>query len=519
LKTNILKVITVAVASIVFAVLLLLFCDFAGWMQDFPDLARIQFIPALLRGSIIAVVSLILMTFIFGRLYCSIICPFGILQDIISWFTRRGKKKNRRRLWFRYAKPQNILRYSILALCIISLLSGTTALISHLDPYSNFGRIATNLFRPVAVVLNNIVSNVGEKFHNYDIYHVTLHTHEIVSITFAASVLAAVAVMSLMRGRLFCNTICPVGSLLGLISKYSLFKITINQEHCTGCGLCEKACKAQCISSKNKHVDGSRCVACFNCLDRCRENGVKYRLSIPFHKVPAVARPSIADRAGRRDFLATGVAVAATLPFVHTLAANRHNGIIDETKLTPITPPGSISLEHFKKHCTACHLCITHCPQQILKPAKFNFGFSYLLKPHLVFYEMAYCNYGCTVCSEICPNGAIHRLTSEEKQVTQIGIAEFDQSRCVVFTDNTSCGACSEHCPTQAVHMVDYKDGLTIPHVLPEICIGCGACESICPVIPVKAINVRANEVHKIAEKPVDEEQKAVNQEDLDFGF
>jgi formate hydrogenlyase subunit 6/NADH:ubiquinone oxidoreductase subunit I len=155
-----------------------------------------------------------------------------------------------------------------------------------------------------------------------------------------------------------------------------------------------------------------------------------------------------------------------------------------------------------------------------LKPAGFSFGLNYAFKPHLVFYEMAFCNFECTVCSEICPNGAIERLTTEEKKVTQVGIAQFEKNRCVVFIDNTSCGACSEHCPVQAVKMEAYGDtGLTLPHVYEEMCIGCGGCESICPVRPVKAINVLANEVHKTAVKPEEEEIKEIDHEELDFGF
>ena len=213
----------------------------------------------------------------------------------------------------------------------------------------------------------------------------------------------------------------------------------------------------------------------------------------------------------------TSAVIASTVPALPAWA--KKNRPIDVTKLTPITPPGSRSLENFTKKCTACHLCITHCPQQILKPAGFNFGFSYAFKPQMVFYEKAFCNYQCTVCSNVCPNGAIEHLTLEEKRITQVGIAQFDKERCIVYTDNTSCGACSEHCPVQAVVMEPYKNGLTIPHVYEYMCIGCGGCESICPVRPIKAINILANEVHQTAQLPPEEEMKEVNEDELDFGF
>jgi len=219
----------------------------------------------------------------------------------------------------------------------------------------------------------------------------------------------------------------------------------------------------------------------------------------------------------RRSFIVTSMALAATLPVIPAWAKTEKE--IDPTKLTPITPPGSQSLKHFQKHCTACHLCVTHCPQQILKPAGFNFGFEYAFKPHMIFYEMAYCNYECTACTEVCPTGAIHKLTKEEKKVTQVGIAQFEKDRCIVATENTSCGACSEHCPTQAVRMEPYLDGnLTLPHVHEELCIGCGGCESICPARPVKAINVLANGVHQKAQKPP-EDKANTEKKDVDFGF
>ena len=215
--------------------------------------------------------------------------------------------------------------------------------------------------------------------------------------------------------------------------------------------------------------------------------------------------------------MATSAIIAATVPVLPAWA--KKDRPIDVSKLTPITPPGSKSLENFTKKCTACHLCVTHCPQQILKPAGFNFGFSYAFKPHMVFYEKAFCNYRCTTCSSVCPTGAIERLTPEEKKITQIGIAKFEKNRCIVYTDNTSCGACSEHCPVQAVIMEPYDGGLTIPHVYEHLCIGCGGCESICPVRPIKAINVLANEIHQTAQLPPEEDMKEINKDELDFGF
>jgi polyferredoxin len=510
---NILKTVRVALALLIFIPLLLYFCDFANVLPSLlHGLAHIQVVPAILVGSAGILIGLFLLTVLFGRVYCSVICPLGILQDIISRFTGRGKRKSGKNRRFAYAKPQTILRYVLLAVCISAMVFGITAPVLYLDPYSNFGRIAVNLFRPVAMEGNNLVNWIALKFNNYDFYHVTIYTVTNLSLAIAAIALLVVGLTALFRGRLFCNTICPVGSLLGIISRFSVFRIIVDPLKCTGCGLCERACKSQCIDSKGKAVDNSRCVNCFNCLDRCKVEGVKYQ----FAGKKAAETGAIPCRS-RRSFFATIVGVAATLPFVPARAKTGET--TGQTGRIPITPPGSGSLAHFKKHCTACHLCVTHCPQQVLKPAGFDFGWDYAFKPHLTFYESAFCNYECTACSEICPNGAIKRVTVDEKSVIQIGIARFDMGRCVVYTDRTSCGACSEHCPTRAVKMEPYEGALTLPHVYDELCIGCGGCESICPVRPVKAINIQALEVHQTAVKEREEQPEEVDRDSLDFGF
>ena len=175
--------------------------------------------------------------------------------------------------------------------------------------------------------------------------------------------------------------------------------------------------------------------------------------------------------------------------------------------MAPIVPPGAISLERFKDVCTGCQICVTQCPSHVLRPTGLEYGIDYMLKPRIAYID-SYCNYECTVCSEVCPTHAIKPLTKEEKATTQVGIATFFINRCIVKTEGTDCGACSEHCPTQAVHMVPYEGTLTIPQVNPDLCIGCGGCESICPVRPMRAIIIKANEVHKFVEKPKEEEVK-----------
>jgi len=525
MKPILLKFCRICIALCFFVPFVLFFCDFAGILpKKIQLLMSVQLTPAILSGSLVTIALLLILTLLFGRIYCAVLCPLGVLQDIIARIRTIGKRKQVKKRRYRYSRPQNVLRYLLLGLCIVLRLFGILVPVLMLDPYSNFGRIATNLFRPVVIFGNNLLNEMATKAGNYSFYHVTIYTVTAVSFLSALFVFLVVAIMALFRGRLFCNTICPAGSLLGLVSRYSLFRITVDHDRCNNCHLCERVCKSQCIDSKSGAVDGSRCVTCFNCLSRCSHRAIDYRFTPrlkPQPATPSGTQSLPSDKAqslqqGRRTFLLTGATIAMAIPAIPTTALTKSP--VDDSKLKPITPPGSKSLLRFKEKCTGCHLCVTHCPQQILKPADFAFGFDYFLKPHLV-YDHAYCNYECTVCSEVCPNGAIVPFTeSETKQTTQVGVAKFTAERCVVPNRSTDCGACSEHCPTQAVHMIPYRDGLRIPQVTPELCIGCGGCEYICPVRPLKAINVVANEVHQAAHLPTEEETEQPAEIE-DFGF
>ena len=365
---------------------------------------------------------------------------------------------------------------------------------------------------------------------NYTLYHVTISNVTVFGVISALVALLVFILMVVFRGRLFCNTLCPVGTLLSLISRYSFFRISFDKEACTHCGNCEHTCKAEAIDSKNLTVDTSRCVDCFNCVSSCAKGGLQYRFKPSFKKEAETARAQtdVIQQAtapnSRRTFLSAGATVAVSLPIVSTIAQGmekghgkgQHGQGKHGNKWPPIVPPGAISLERFKDVCTGCQICVTQCPSHVLRPTGLEYGFDYMLKPRIAYID-SYCNYECTVCSEVCPTHAIKPLTKEEKATTQVGIATFFINRCIVKTEGTDCGACSEHCPTQAVHMVPYEGTLTIPQVNPDLCIGCGGCESICPVRPMRAIIIKANEVHKFVEKPKEEEVKKVEIDD--FGF
>jgi len=513
-KNHFLKVLRVLLAILFFAPILAFFLDFAGLLPDkMHALMQIQLLPAILGGIYVVVGVLLLLTLLFGRIYCSVICPAGVLQDVINRIFCIRRKKPKGVYRFRHHKPSNLLRYGLLIITAALAVIGFSELCLLLDPYSNFGRIAANLFSPVAIWINNLLASLLNGMGNYTLYHVTISTVTTSSLVAASIAMALFIVLTVWRGRLFCNSLCPVGALLSLISRYSIFRIFINQNACNHCHTCERACKAEAINSETMTVDMSRCVDCFNCLSTCKRNAIKYK---PFFIREMASAPDETKTAlkGRREFIATSAAIAVATPAV--LLAQGNHDEENNGKRLPVTPPGSRNLERFKDKCTACHLCVTRCPSHVLRPTALEYGFGYMLKPRMAYIN-SFCNFECTICSEVCPTGAIMPISTEEKKTTQIGIAHFDDSLCVVSVKDQDCGACSEHCPTQAVHMVPYKGTLTIPKVENELCVGCGGCESICPVRPERAIVVRANPEHKQAEKPKDEEPVKVDVND--FGF
>ena len=511
-KIHFLKVLRVILAILFFGPMLVFFLDFTDVLPDATHrLMEVQLIPAILGGMYVLAGGLLLLTWVFGRIYCSVICPAGVLQDIINRIFCIGKKKGKGIYRFGHRKPLNWFRYVLLGVIAALTVAGITEFCLLLDPYSSFGRIAANLFRPVAIWGNNLLAVVLNKMGNYTLYHISITSITTASLLAAGVICLLFIIMVSWRGRLFCNSLCPVGALLSVVSRYSLFRICFNHDNCNQCTTCERACKAEAIHSKQMEVDMSRCINCFNCLSSCKKKALTYKPSFLRNAEATVVAP---PPKSRRTFLATSVAVAASAPIV-ALHAQKLLGL-HATQRLPVTPPGSYNIERFKDKCTACHLCVTQCPSHVLLPSGFEYGFGYLLRPRMAYID-SYCNYECTVCSDVCPTGAIEPLTVEAKKTTQIGIAQFFEDLCVVSVKDQDCGACSEHCPTQAVHMVPYKGTLTIPKVEPELCVGCGGCESICPVRPERAIIIIAHPEHQLAEKPKEEE--AIKVDVNEFGF
>lgn len=473
----------------------------------FSTLLKLQFVPSLLgvfSGTAVVFILLLLLTLIFGRVYCSTICPLGVFQDVTTRVANLFKSKKQKR--FTYDKPKKS-RYIILGIVALFLIIGITLPLAYLDPYSIWGRISSEIINNSEQLINNGISFL---FPNSVYFRSFVH-FAVGSFVFALFLLAAIVLFSAFRGRLYCNTICPVGSLLGLISRFAAFQPVINHEKCTRCHLCAIKCKSQCIDLKTQTVDTSRCVVCMNCVAACKNGSMTFsftwrKSSKQNYNNPIEAQNKEINSPDRRRALIAmglmGTALAVKAAKVGPLLSAK-------PKISGISPPGSISIVHLKQNCTACHACITACPNNIIKPATMEYGLDGVLLPVLNF-DNHFCSYECNQCSIVCPSNAIMPITLEEKKLTQVGKVRFIPKRCIVFTDKTACGACEEHCPTKAITMVPYKnrEGLYFPSVNRDYCIGCGGCEFICPAVPEKAMIVQGLDVHETAKKPLKEEQE-----------
>ena len=514
-----LRKIRITLAILFFGLITFYFLDFAGVLPErFCVLARMQFVPALISLSLATVFIIIALTLLLGRVYCSVVCPMGVFQDVMNWLSCKLYKvftKGRRRRRFRFSPAKNVLRWTVLVVTLAGFAAGFTFLLGLLEPYSAFGRIVTNVFKPLYMMGNNLLESVFSRFGNYTFYRVDASFSEGLVFVIALVTFHLIMILALKYGRAWCNTVCPVGTVLGVLGKYSLFKVRIDKDKCTHCLACGTRCKASCIDSKNQKIDYSRCVDCFDCLDSCKKGALAY--SLPSRK----ASPADTKDDSRRRFLAVWLMATASVGKLMAKApqtVSKNNSNTPYKRLQAITPPGSVSLEHFRSSCTSCHLCISKCPSHVLKPAIMEYGFAGVMQP-TVYFEKGFCNYNCTVCGDVCPNGAIKPLTVEQKHRTQMGKVVFIEENCIVHLDGTSCGACSEHCPTQAIAMIPYEGGLTIPHVDTDICVGCGGCEYICPARPFRAVHIEGNPVH-LESKPFEEEEREEENISIDdFGF
>lgn len=447
----------IRIAIAAFFMLLTIACFVAG-NEQFAQLMSMQPGALLIRAvagldalSIVLGIALLMLTLLFGRFFCAAVCPLGILQDVLGVL---GKKRNRSVKMGNY----KVFRYTILALSLVLLAGGWAILLRFLDPFSRFGGMLAGTVR---FIDGEAPSSVAP------------------FLVGALLPFACLAALVVWKRRVYCVEICPIGTMLGLFSRYGVWQMRMNRS-CTACGRCEQVCPAGCIESRERKVDNERCVRCMNCLAQCPGEGISLSRRPEKELIPnSPVDPS------RRTFIAKGAAFTlGAVTAGHFLGAPiRSFARANRTMEGAVLPPGAMSTERFMAICTSCQLCTLNCPSGVIQPSPYALG-----PVHLEFDHGA-CHHDCSRCNAICPSGALQPMTLEDKQWLKIGEAFCEDSKCRAIKENVACYICSKICPKGAIFMREATNGLEVPEVSAFHCIGCGACQSVCPMTP-KAITV-----------------------------
>ncbi len=473
----ILKPLRVALAAVFFVSITLLFLNLGGVVRMLAGwMAKLQFLPAVLALNVGVIAAIVILTLVFGRIYCSVICPLGVFQDAVSHVGALSRKRRTHGRPFTYRKELGWLRYGVWALFVAALLLGINSLVAVLAPYSAYGRMVRSIVSPAALSPTLIVAAVS---------------------------LLVVVLLSWFGGRSYCNAVCPVGTTLSFFSRFALLRPVIDADKCKNCKLCENNCKASCINIADHKIDYSRCVDCFDCIGKCRFDALHYKFAYaPKKPVSPESTSDSGPDAGRRAFLSGAVLFAGAAALnaqkrgIDGGLAAIEDKVVPE-RATPIVPPGSLGIRNLTSHCTACQLCVSQCPNGVLRPSS---SLDRLMQPESS-YENGWCRPECTVCSEVCPAGAIIRIDRSEKTSIQVGVAVWVKENCLPYAEGVSCGNCARHCPSGAIIMVpsDPEDegSVKVPAVDESRCIGCGACEYLCPSRPHSAIYVEGLQEHK----------------------
>jgi polyferredoxin len=447
--------------------------------------------------------GVIVLTFLFGRVFCNWVCPLGSLHQFIGWVSRRRRPQEQMRL--NQYRSIHFIKYFVLVVFLIMAALGSLQ-IGLLDPIVLMYRTFSTVFAPASDMLVNTVEGTAAS--------IQVDSPMLDNLKFGPGVANRVFVGSFWIGllfllllamnfwypRFFCRILCPLGALLGILSRFSLFRINRDVGKCTNCQQCLIRCEG--ASDPQSKVRVSECVSCLNCLEDCPENALSFSFTGLDHQ-QVIRGPDLS----RRRLILAGITGLIAFPLL------RNNGLATDENFSPymIRPPGSVSEPEFMKKCIKCDQCINVCPTNVLQPATLKEGGFETLWTPVMNFNIGHCQLKCNLCSEVCPTGAIRKITVAEKlgknEYAQqgpiiLGTAFINRSRCLPWANEIPCVVCEEVCPVapKAIQTRDEevkdvfgkKVVLNKPFVVPDLCIGCGICQTECPVADRPAVYVTA---------------------------
>lgn len=413
-----------------------------------PGPLLVWFLAGATGISAIVIGALVVSTAFFGRYFCAVLCPFGTVQDVvIAYRPNRRTSIPNLKVW----------RYAIAGLSIVMLVGGWAVLFRILDPFSRFSAF-------VAAVIGGLKAPA---------------TFSLGALLGGIAPMIILMMAARWKKRIYCSSFCPVGTLLGLVSRVGIYGLRVH-DSCIGCGACEAVCPTGCIDIEARNIDPERCLLCLGCISVCPKGSISYTRK----HTPSPGEYASINESRRRFLIAgTGFTVGVVSAGVGLSGVIQSLAQAAEKTHGLILPPGAFDAARFARQCTACQLCAAHCPAKIIKSSPLGFG------PVRLDYGQSGCSYDCVACSEVCPSGALSRLDLVDKQWLKVGEAVLDPNQCAALKDGVPCELCEKSCPKGAIFMMDGPGGIKVPEVAAFHCIGCGACQAACPTLP-KAITV-----------------------------